>query len=436
MRARAQRTRTRAGVGSAAVTASLTQTARDLASGSTTATRLVEEALERLAATEPDVHAWVTVAADTAREQARALDAGPHRGPLHGVPFGVKDIIDVAGLPTECGSPLRAGAVAAADAWVVQRLRAAGAVVLGKTVTTEFAYFEPGPTRNPRDLSRTPGGSSSGSAAAVAAGVVPLALGTQTAGSVIRPAAFCGVASYVPPVGALSYAGVHPMCPSLDTVGFFAPAVADLALVRTAVDGRADVPVARTDAPTLLLLRGDELGPVEPEMAAALESAATALTAAGARLTELTTPLSPLIDDHLTVMEHEAAISMREDLTAHPDELSDILRTMLEKGTTVGGAAHDAALARAAAQRDLLLGLLGDADAILLPAAPGPAPVGLGATGNPAMSRPFQLMNMPAVAVPGLATTGGLPLGVQLVGHPRREDDLLATAAWVETRLG
>ncbi|MFB9741624.1 amidase [Pseudonocardia sulfidoxydans] len=417
------------------MTASLQETARTVAAGSTTATRLVEEALERLAATEPDIHAWVTVAADAAREQARRLDAGSHRGPLHGVPVGVKDIIDVAGLPTECGSPLRAGRVAGEDAWVVARLREAGAIVLGKTVTTEFAYFQPGPTRNPRDLTRTPGGSSSGSAAAVAAGVVPVAVGTQTAGSVIRPAAFCGVASYVPPVGALSYEGIHPMCPSLDTAGFFATTVEDLALVRAAVGGWSEVPAPRSDAPTLLLMRGDELGPVEPEMADALERAVTALRGDGARISDATLRLGPLEDDHVTVMEYEAAVSMRTELATSPDRLSDILREMLVKGAAVGEASWAAARARATAQRDLVTGLLGEADAILLPAAPGPAPEGLGATGKPTMSRPFQLMNLPAVAIPGMRTAAGVPLGVQLVGHPGREAGLLATAAWVQARL-
>ncbi|MGD9986274.1 amidase [Pseudonocardia sp.] len=417
------------------MTASLRETARTVVDGSTTATRLVEEALERLAATEPDIHAWVTVAADAARAEARRLDAGPHRGPLHGVPVGIKDIVDVAGLPTECGSPLRAGRVADRDAWVVARLRDAGAVVLGKTVTTEFAYFRPGPTRNPRDLSRTPGGSSSGSAAAVAAGVVPLAVGTQTAGSVTRPAAFCGIASYVPPVGALPYDGVNPMCPSLDTAGFFAATVEDLALVRTAVGGLPEVPTARTDAPTLLLMRGDELGPVETEMADALERAATAVGAAGARITDARLRLGPLADDHVTVMEYESARSMRDELASAPEQLSDILREMLERGATLSGAACSAALARATAQRDLVTGMLGEADAILLPAAPGPAPKGLGATGLPTMSRPFQLMNLPAVGVPGLATADGVPLGLQLVGHPGREAELLATAAWVAERL-
>ncbi|ODV08211.1 MAG: indole acetimide hydrolase [Pseudonocardia sp. SCN 73-27] len=425
----------RAGVGSDAVTASLTETARDVADGSTTATRLVEEALERLAATEPDIHAWVTVAADGAREEARRLDAGPRRGPLHGVPVGIKDIIDVAGLPTECGSPLRAGRVAGADAWVVARLREAGAVVLGKTVTTEFAYFQPGPTRNPRDLSRTPGGSSSGSAAAVAAGVVPVAVGTQTAGSVTRPAAFCGVASYVPPVGVLSYAGVNPMCPSLDTAGYFAPTIGDLALVRAALGSWTDVPTARADAPRLLLMRGDELGPVEPEMADALERAVTALGAAGARITDAALRLGPLSDDHVTVMEYESAQTLRTELATSPEQLSDVLREMLERGSTTPGSAWSAALARATAQRDLVTGMLGEADAILLPAAPGPAPEGLDATGQPTMSRPFQLMNLPAVGIPGLRSAEGLPLGIQLVGHPGREAELLATAAWVEREL-
>ncbi|MFF7474762.1 amidase family protein [Streptomyces sp. NPDC008092] len=384
-------------------------------------TAAVEEALRRQAQTEADIRAWVRVDAEGAR--AAALSAP--EGPLHGMPFGVKDIIDVAGLPTECGSVLRRGRVAAADAWLVDRLRRAGAVPLGKTVTTEFAYFQPGPTRNPRNPAHTPGGSSSGSAAAVAAGVVPLALGSQTAGSLTRPASFCGVAGYVAPVGAWSTAGITGLSPSLDAPGLLTPTVAELATVIEAVDGTTAEDAASV---RLSLWQGAELTDVAPSMLDAVRHTGRELRADG---TELPVSAVELADAHAVVMAYEAARSLAAE-ARHPESLSRHLNDLLERGRRTTDAEYRAALATAHTARAVVLDLLTHVDAILGPAAPGPAPHGLAATGNPVLSRPWQLLGLPVVTVPGHRDPDGLPLGLQLVGHPARVGRLLGVARTVE----
>ncbi|MFJ3773211.1 amidase [Streptomyces sp. NPDC090075] len=382
----------------------------------------VEEALRRLAKTEPEIHAWVRVDADGARAAAERAPEGP----LQGMPFGVKDIIDVTGLPTECGSPLRRGRIAAADAWLVDRLRRAGAVPLGKTVTTEFAYFQPGPTRNPHNVHHTPGGSSSGSAAAVAAGVVPLALGSQTAGSLTRPASFCGVAGYVAPVGTWPTTGFAGLSETLDAPGLLAAHVAELASVIEAVDGtRTEDPPA---APRVLLWPGTELTEVAPEMLEALRRTGRAL-AAGELGDQARTPL--LAETHATVMAHEAARALAPE-AEHPESLSDHLNDLIRRGRDTPTADYEAALALRSSARARILDVLEDVDAILGPAAPGPAPHGLGATGTPILSRPWQLLGLPVVTVPGHRDQNGLPLGLQLIGHPGRVGRLLGIARHTE----
>ncbi|MEU5031921.1 amidase [Streptomyces milbemycinicus] len=396
-------------------------------------TAAVDDALRRLEQTEPEIRAWVRVDPDGARAAAeRAPD-----GPLRGVPFGVKDIVDVAGLPTECGTSLRRGRIAAHDAWLVDRLRHAGAVPLGKTVTTEFAYFQPGPTRNPHHPAHTPGGSSSGSAAAVAAGVVPLALGSQTAGSLTRPASYCGVAGYVAPVGAWSMRGFAGLSPSLDAPGLLATRVSDLARAVEAVDGtRAEEP----QSPRILVWPGTELTDVAPEMLNALHRTRQALAASGAATDDLGTQASTsaLADAHATVMAYEAARSLateHAEHAAHPGALSAPLRDLLDRGRGTPEADYRAALEAARTARARLLELLSDADAILGPAAPGPAPHGLGATGTPVLSRPWQLLGLPVVTVPGHRDPRGMPLGLQLVGHPDRVARLLGAAARAEEAI-
>ncbi|MEV0636063.1 amidase [Streptomyces sp. NPDC050619] len=387
-------------------------------------TATVEDALRHAALTEPEIRAWVRVDADGARAAALRAPAGP----LHGMPFGVKDIIDVAGLPTECGSPLRRGRTATSDARLVERLRLAGAVPLGKTVTTEFAYFHPGPTRNPHDHGRTPGGSSSGSAAAVAAGVVPLALGSQTAGSLTRPASFCGVAGYVAPVGAWPTRGFTGLSPSLDAPGLLTARVADLATVIEAVDG-----TTAEDPRSIRVLAwpGTELADVEPAMLDALERTAHTL---GATDLGRSVDTYRLADAHAVVMAYEAARALAAE-AEHPESLSGQLNELLERGRRTTDGDHRAALALARTARAAVLDLLTRADAILGPAAPGPAPYGLDATGTPVLSRPWQLLGLPVVTVPGHRDPYGMPLGLQLIGHPDRVGRLLGVARAVEEAI-
>ncbi|MFF1418202.1 amidase [Streptomyces sp. NPDC058280] len=389
----------------------------------------VDGALRRLSETEPDIRAWALVDAEGAREAAGHVTDGP----LRGVSVGVKDVIDVAGLPTECGSALRRGRIASSDAWLVDRLRRAGAVMLGKTVTTEFAYFQPGPTRNPHNLAHTPGGSSSGSAAAVAAGVVPLALGSQTAGSLTRPASFCGVAGYVAPVGAWSTRGFTGLSPSLDAPGLITAGVTDLAAVVEAVDGtRADLP----DGIRVLVWPGTELADIDPAMLDALDRTFRALTAAGAKANDLAGQVRTpeLAETHATVMAYEAARSLAGE-AEHPESLSTPLRELLERGHLTPEGEYRAALDTARTARARVLDLLTRVDVILAPAAPGPAPHGLDVTGTPVLSRPWQLLGLPVVTAPGHRDPHGMPLGLQLVGHPDRVARLLGIARHTEALI-
>jgi Asp-tRNA(Asn)/Glu-tRNA(Gln) amidotransferase A subunit family amidase len=379
-----------------------------------------DDARRRIAEVDGQVRAWVTVLPGDTPE--------PGGGPLAGVPVGVKDIVDVAGVPTLCGSRVRAGAAPAAqDAAIVRMLRAAGAVVLGKTVTTEFAYFDPGPTRNPHDLARTPGGSSSGSAAAVATGAVPLAVGTQTAGSVVRPASYCGVAGLAVARGTLPVDGVSPLAPGLDTLGLFAATVADVAFARAALDGRGTVPEAST-APRLLTWDGTAAAEVSPAMLAVHADAVARARDAGAGVAPLEVDLRAATADQRTIMAAEAASTV-----PNLPGLGANLAALLAEGRAIPARDVDAARERSAVTRTAVLAALEHADAVLAPGALGVAPRGLESTGDPVMSRPFHVLGLPALAVPGARDADGLPLGLQLLGHPDREDALLAAGRWLES---
>jgi Asp-tRNA(Asn)/Glu-tRNA(Gln) amidotransferase A subunit family amidase len=407
-----------------------------VARGELSAAEVIAGALERLDRTESDVRAWVRVDRDGALSAARELDAVRSGGPLRGVPVGVKDIIDVAGLPTECGSPLRRGRIAEADAPLVARLRRLGAIPLGKTVTTEFAYFAPGPTRNPHNLAHTPGGSSSGSAAAVATGVVPLALGSQTAGSLTRPASYCGVAGFVAPAGGpLDTTGFVGLAPGLDAVGLLTPTVADLRLAHGALIGaeRVPGPPQPPTRPRLAVWSGDELAEISKDMRAALARSVEDAVANGAVLVDVDWPaLTPrLVEAHVTVMAYEAARTLAEEST-HPDRLSAPLNELLAHGRSLTTGDYEHARSVARRERSAMLALLCDVDAVLGSAAPGVAPKGLTATGSPVLSRPWQLLGLPAVTVPGHRDARGMPLGVQLVGHPDRLEGLFSLGHAVE----
>ncbi|GAA4874967.1 amidase [Actinomycetospora straminea] len=381
----------------------------------------VDTARRRIDEVDDRVRAWVELVPP---------DAGGD-GPLAGVPVGIKDIVDVAGVPTRCGSAARADAPPATDdAAITALLRGAGAVVVGKTVTTEFAFFDPGPTRNPHDPARTPGGSSSGSAAAVAAGMVPLAVGTQTAGSVVRPASYCGVAGLAVARGSLPTAGVNPLAPGLDTLGLFAASVEDLATARAALAGHAPATASGT-SPRLLTWDGTDVAEVSPAMQEAHADAVAAAHVAGAGLAAWDLDLRRATVDHRMVMAAEASMTVPDAPGLGPN-----LRALLAEGRAVPPDELAAARERAATTREAVLARLDDADAVLVPGALGVAPAGLDATGDPVLSRPWHLLGLPALAVPGARDAAGLPLGLALIGHPDREDALLAAGRWLEPLLG
>jgi len=408
-----------------------------VARGETTARAVVQAALERIARLEPALHAWETLDAPRPCADAEAIDAARAAGagpaPLMGVPIGVKDIIDARGWPTGCGTDIHRGTRPAADAECVARARAAGAVVMGKTVTTELAYFTPGPTANPHDLARTPGGSSSGSAAAVAAGMVPLAFGTQTAGSIIRPASFCGVFALKPAFGAVSLRGVKAFAPSLDTLGWFARSAEDLERMRAVLMGDAcaplDVPAA--EHLRLAVCRTPEEALLDDGGRAAWAGVRDALAASGVAAAEVAMPpgTAGLFEAQKTVMAWEAARALEPEWRVHGARLSAPLHALLATGRGIPEAAYRDALALARASVDAVEAAMRGAVALLVPSAPGEAPHGLGSTGDPAFNRVWTLLGLPCVNVPGWTGPGGLPVGMQLVGRRGAERALLAAAA-------
>ena len=401
------------------------------------AAELVLALLERIAAVDPGVEAWQLVDPDGALAEARRIDAAAARPPLCGLPIGVKDVIDTAGLATERGSAIHRGRVPERDASVVGRLRAAGAVVLGKTVTTEFAFYSPGKTRNPHDPSRTPGGSSSGSAAAVAARMVPAALGTQTAGSVIRPASFCGVVGMKPTHGLVPLDGVSPLAPSLDTIGVFVRDPGDLPplLGAMGIERPAPAPVVR--APRIGLCRTPQWPLAAPETRSLLHGVAAQLAFAGAEVRELALgpDLDGLFDAQRTIMAVEVARSFAELRRAREGDLSAVLLDLVRTGEATRAEEYAAAQALAARGRALLPRIMAGTDALLTPAAAGEAPDGLASTGDPAFNRVWTLLGAPCVAVPAGSGPHRLPVGVQLVGARGKDLELAAVAAWVFAAL-
>src|SRR4051794_35969526 len=316
-------------------TLSCTEVAQGIAAGTFTAEAVVRDCLDRIAAREPTVHAWATVDPDHALKQARELDRGPHKGALHGIPLGVKDVIDTFDLPTEMGSEIYKGNRAACDAACVAVARAAGAVILGKTVTAEFAGMFPGPTTNPHNPARTPGGSSSGSGAAVADHMVPAAFGTQTGGSVLRPAAYCGVVGYKPTFNLINRSGIKFAAENLDTIGLIARTVDDVELVTGAVIGKAPARRTMSSAPRLGLCRTPLWDTAQPETKAAVEDAAKRLSAAGAAVREITLPeeFSRLFHaSRETINNYERSKSMAADWAANGPRISKVLADRVKVG--------------------------------------------------------------------------------------------------------
>jgi amidase len=415
------------------------EAARRIARGELTSTALVEACLARIAAREPVVGAWQFIDPDGARAEARRRDAEKPKGALHGVPIGVKDIFDTADMPTTYGSPIYAGHRPQLDAAAVMSLRAAGAVILGKTVTTEFAYFTPGKTANPHDPTHTPGGSSSGSAAAVADGMVPAALGTQTAGSVIRPAAYCGVVGFKPSHRRIDISGAKSFAPSLDTVGVLARQVEDVDLIGRLLWGEnAARPELVLERPKRVgFYRTHYWGQAEHATRAALERVLETLRHHHVEVSELELPepCRDLNGIQQTIMAFEARLSYGGEWRDHADQLSPKLRELLEGARTITDATFEAALHQAAAARVAFEAVFEQLDLIVTPSAPGEAPAGTQATGDPVFNRMWTTLHVPCLTLPAGEGPGGLPVGVQLVGRFRGDHELLAQARWLEAEM-
>lgn len=433
-----------------ACTLGAAEAAQAIRDGELKSEELVASCLKRIDEFEPTVQAWTHLDHDYAMSQAQAADKlrydGLPTGPLNGVPVGIKDIVDTEDYPTEYGSPIHVGRRPMGDATAVARLKAAGAVILGKTVTTEFAVYAPGKTTNPHDATRTPGGSSSGSAAAVASMMVPVALGTQTNGSTIRPASFCGVVGFKPTFGTISRHGMLRQSPPLDQPGVFARSLEDAALISEVLIGydAADKSMRPQATPPLLEMVRSE-PPIPPSLAfvksPAWDQADESTKAAFAELSDflddrveeiaLADVYNEIFDWQQTVMEADLAKNFARDYFRAKDQFSPQLSEMIERGRKVSAVDYNIGLERMVEFASGLNELLDKHDAILTPATPGEAPVGLDSTGSPAFCTLWTFTGLPAVTLPLMNGEAGMPLGVQLVGKKGSDAQLLRTAQWL-----
>ena len=410
---------------------------RRIAAGDLTAEAAVRAALERIEAREPTLQAWVTLGREAALAAARTLDRGPADGLLHGVPIGVKDIMATHDLATGCNSPIYRDWRPPVDAAVVALARRAGAIVLGKTVTTEFAYFTAGPTVNPHDAARTPGGSSSGSAAAVGAGMVPLATGTQTAGSIVRPAAFCGVVGYKPSFGLIDPAGVKPLAVTLDTIGVLGSTVADAALFVEAVTGLELLAAAeRAARPARIgLCRSPAWDKASADMQATFGALPARLAGAALVDVELPAVAAAALAAQERIQAFEAARALAAETDRHWDQLSPRMQAYMDEGRAIDRATYVRDRTVAQEFRAALGAVFAEVDVLLTPSAAGVAPLKPAGTGDPAFNRLWTLAGTPAVNVPGLFDPAGLPLGVQVVAPIGADAHAIEAAAWLERAL-
>lgn len=407
---------------------------------------LLEAVLMRIDRLEPSIRAWVTLDQEGARAAAdrlsKEVEADRLRGPLHGIPLGIKDIYYTKGLKTTMGSPIYRDFVPSKDAATVSKLREGGAVILGKTETTEFAATDPAPTRNPWNLEHTPGGSSSGSAAAVSSGMCPAALGTQTGGSVIRPAAYCGVVGLKPTYDLISRLGVYPLSWSLDHVGFFTRTVEDAAIMLHALSGKGnpfqDKPFREVTPPRLGLLGGYFQDNAQEEVWEGFEEAVEGLKDAGAEVVEAHLPASfdVVHAAHRVMMAAEAASVHEESFRTRGSDYRVKMRGLIASGLMMPASAYiRAQRIRVRFIRDMEA-VMEDVAGLLTPSATTYAPHGLEYTGDPAFNAPWSFCGLPAITVPSGLTRDGLPLGIQIIGHPFHEDQLLLCAGWCEEILG
>jgi len=428
----------------------ITEAAAEIRGGRLDPLDLVERCLEQIRKYEDRIHAWVLVDEEGARRSARELAAEEPRGPLHGIPVGVKDIVDVAGFPTKAGSPLRENHLAWEDAPVVTALRRAGAIILGKTVTVEFACFDPSPTRNPWSptLEHTPGGSSSGSAAALALGMCLGAIGTQTGGSLVRPASYCGVAACKPTFGRIRRRGIVPVSYHLDHPGPMARTVGDLEIMlpclmdnvdRVNVDFDARHGRQANDAPPprLGLLEQFFMEEADEPIRQATRAALTRLRDSGATIRPVTFPdgFSQVQPMHRRIMAVEAAAFHREQFAAHRDSYGPKIAGLLDEGLTISGVDYAAALADQRRFRRMVGSLLDDVDALVMPATDTTAPATMETTGTPKFQAPWSCAGLPVVSFPCGVASDGMPAALQLVGRTNEETRLLEVARWCERRL-
>jgi Asp-tRNA(Asn)/Glu-tRNA(Gln) amidotransferase A subunit family amidase len=419
----------------------LQNAAEEIRCGRLSPVDLVKSCLQRIERCENRVRAWVFVdgegAVRRAEECEREIARGNWRGPLHGIPLGVKDIFDVFDWPTAAGSRLWKNSIARQDAPVVQRLRQAGAIFLGKTVTTQYASFDPPPTRNPWNLTRTPGGSSSGSAAATVCGMCLGALASQTGGSIVRPASYCGAASCKPTYGCVSCEGVVPLASSMDHVGVMARTVRDVEILMAAIaDAGWESAPQPSPPPVLGRLRGLFESRAEPSMLAMLDRVAEQSRRLGATVVDVKLPASfaEVLTRHRTVMAVEAAAFHGERLRHHPEDYDPCIRALLEEGLACPAPEYARCKEHQQQLRGEIENYFGGVSALLTPATTGPAP-DAATTGDPAFNSPWSYTGLPTIAFPAALSEDGLPLAVQLIGSPWSERELFATAAWCETIL-
>ena len=433
---------------------SATEAVRAIVAGEASSEELVQDCLEHISNVDDTVNAWASIDGEYALEQAKASDkhrrSGAPIGPLQGVPVGIKDIFDTVDYPTQYGSPLYQDRKTTEDATAVAMLRQAGAIVLGKTITAEFAVTSPGPTTNPHDATRTPGGSSSGSAAAVAAGMVPLALGTQTNGSVIRPASYCGVVGYKPSFGLVSRHRVLRCSKNLDQVGVFARTIEDAALMAEAIIGfdQLDSDTSLAPSPDLVAKISEE-PPMPPKFAyikgpawgqcdsSTHDAFGELVDVMGDRVEEI--DLGAVYDEvfewHRIVMEADIAKNMNDDYQRGAEKISPALRHMIERGRKVHAVDYSLALDRIDMFAKAFAPMLEEFDAIITPSATGEAPVGLDSTGNPACSTLWTFAGMPSISLPLLQGEAEMPLGVQVVSHRGDDARLFRNASWMAKYL-
>lgn len=429
---------------------SAVQSSEWIRSGQLKSEALVQACIERIQATEPDIGAWAWMEAEHALKQAREMDHrrwhGKPVGALHGVPVGIKDIIDTKGIPTEWGSPACANRIPRKDAFLIDRLRDAGAVIMGKTVTTELAFMHPSDTVNPHDLARSPGGSSSGAAASVAAFQVPLGIGSQTNGSVIRPASFCGIFGFKPSRGLISRTGVLRTSQSLDQLGVFARSLEDIAILADALTGRDSADSSTLSCPKPQMLDGVKSEPpIEPSLVwidapyhkelpddvkQGLEDV-RALLAPRVETIPAPSQFHQLLQTHKTIQDVEIGRNLKKLAETHAELLSETLLETINNGQKIDRKSYQNALQQKAAAETYFRRFFNDFDAIIAPASLGEAPPVDVGTGNPICSTVWTLCGLPCLTMPILNSERGLPIGVQLIGGPEEDDRLLRTANWI-----